>query len=82
LQPAHRGAPGACAQRLHAPGNRAAPRPARRFYQPFEFAAFLAAAHGLPPFDVMLEAKAADLALLRLREDLGRYAPELANVVG
>ncbi len=47
------------------------------YINPFEFAAFLAEAHGLPPFDIMLEAKAADLALLRLREDLGRFAPEL-----
>ncbi|HJZ47135.1 MAG TPA: TIM barrel protein [Roseiflexaceae bacterium] len=52
------------------------------FINPFEFAALLAAARGLPPFDVMLEAKAADLALLRLREDLARYAPELAANVG
>ena len=52
------------------------------FINPFEFAAFLAEARGLPPFDIMLEAKAADLALLRLREDLCRFAPELANVVG
>jgi hypothetical protein len=29
----------------------------------------------------MLEAKAADLALLRLREDLARFAPQLANLV-
>jgi Fe-S oxidoreductase len=30
---------------------------------------------------MMLEAKAADLALLRLREDLRRYAPEIAAIV-
>jgi len=29
-------------------------------------------------FDVMLEAKAKDLALLRLRPDLLRYAPDVA----
>ncbi len=51
------------------------------FINPFEFAALIAAARGLPPFDIMLEAKAADLALLRLREDLRRYAPELAALV-
>jgi hypothetical protein len=28
----------------------------------------------------MLEAKAADLALLRLREDLARFAPEVAGM--
>lgn len=52
------------------------------FANPLEFAALAAAARGLPPFDVMLEAKAADLAVLRLREDLGRIAPEIAGVVG
>ncbi|NOK60194.1 MAG: UV damage repair endonuclease [Chloroflexi bacterium AL-W] len=52
------------------------------FISPFEFAAFLNAARGLPAFDVMLEAKAADLALLRLREDLQLFAPELAVRVG
>jgi UV DNA damage endonuclease len=48
------------------------------FVNPFEFATLLEAARGLPPFDVMLEAKAGDMALLRLRDDLGRFAPELA----
>jgi hypothetical protein len=28
------------------------------------------------PFDIMLEAKARDLALLQLRRHLARYAPE------
>jgi UV DNA damage endonuclease len=51
------------------------------FVNPFEFIAFLDAARGLPPFDVMLEAKAADLALLRLRDDLRRYAPEYVGWV-
>ena len=51
------------------------------FINPFEFAALIAAARGLPSFDIMLEAKAADLALLRLREDLRRYAPEVAKYV-
>ncbi len=60
-----------------------APRPGQHsdFINPFEFAAFLAAARGLPPFDIMLEAKAGDLALLRLRDDLRRYAPECALLV-
>jgi UV DNA damage endonuclease len=44
------------------------------FVNPFEFALFLDAAAGLE-FDVMLEAKAKDLALFRLRKDLPRYAP-------
>jgi UV DNA damage endonuclease len=51
------------------------------FVNPFEFAALIAQAHGLPPFDVMLEAKAADMALLRLREDLRRYTPDIAALV-
>lgn len=73
LKPAARGAPQVLA-----------PRPGQHsdFINPFEFAAFLAAARGLPLFDVMLEAKAGDLALLRLRDDLRRYAPECAAQVG
>jgi UV DNA damage endonuclease len=45
---------------------------------PFEFMAFMRMAEGLRPFDVMLETKARDLAILKLREDLARFAPELA----
>lgn len=41
----------------------------------------LRAARGLPPFDVMLEAKAGDLALLRCRAELAHVAPELATQV-
>ena len=52
------------------------------YLNPFEFAELVYASAGLPEFDIMLEAKAADLALLRLREDLARIAPELAGVVG
>lgn len=44
------------------------------YVNPFEFIAFLQQVQGLRPFDVMLEAKAKDLALLRLREDLQRIA--------
>ncbi len=51
------------------------------FINPFEFIELLAATRGLPSFDIMLEAKAADLALLRLRADLRRYVPELAASV-
>ncbi len=51
------------------------------YINPFEFVALLQAARGLPPFDVMLEAKAGDLALLRLREDVRQFAPELATSV-
>ena len=49
------------------------------FIHPFEFIDFMRTADGLRPFDVMLECKAKDLALLRLREDLARYAPDLAE---
>lgn len=50
------------------------------YVNPFEFVAFLRRmeAEGARPFDVMLEAKAKDLALLRLREDLASLAPEWA----
>lgn len=51
------------------------------FVSPFEFVAFIGLAEGLRPFDIMLEAKARDLALLKLREDLSRFAPELASRV-
>jgi UV DNA damage endonuclease len=51
------------------------------FVNPFEFATFMRTAEGLD-FDVMLEAKAKDLALLRLRPDLLRYAPDVAARFG
>jgi UV DNA damage endonuclease len=46
------------------------------FLHPWEFARFAVTSAGLRDFDVMLEAKAGDLALLRLRDDLARYAPD------
>jgi UV DNA damage endonuclease len=51
------------------------------YINPFEFISFMRAAAGLPPFDVMLECKQKDRALIRLREDLQRYAPELAELL-
>ncbi len=42
------------------------------YIHPWEFAGFLAAV-GDAPFDVMLEAKRKDLALLKLRADMDRY---------
>ena len=51
------------------------------FVNPFEFAMFLRQVEGLK-FDVMLEAKAKDLALLRLRRDLPRYVPDQASRFG
>ncbi len=47
------------------------------FVNPFEFITFMRVVPDLD-FDVMLEAKAKDLALLRLRRDLPRYAPDVA----
>jgi UV DNA damage endonuclease len=53
------------------------------YVNPFEFIDFLRAAgrnsRGLLPFDIMLEARAKDLALAQLRRDLARYAPDLAE---
>ena len=51
------------------------------FINPFEFARFMRDAEGLA-FDVMLEAKAKDLSLLKLRPDLLRYAPDVAARFG
>lgn len=47
------------------------------FCNPFEFATFMREVAHLD-FDVMLEAKAKDLALVKLRTDLARYAPDVA----
>ncbi len=53
------------------------------FVNPFEFIDLLQAAHAarLRPFDIMLEVKANDLALLRLRAQLQQFAPELVASV-
>ena len=53
------------------------------FIHPFEFVDFIreAQAANLPPFDIMLEVKAKELALLRLREQVEKYAHELSGVV-
>jgi len=54
------------------------------FLDPFAVIDLLrdAQAASLRPFDIMLEAKAKDLALLRLREHIKQFAPELAPLVG
>jgi UV DNA damage endonuclease len=54
------------------------------FIHPFEFISFLrtACAATTRPFDIMLEAKAQDLSLLRLREQVARFAPDLAASLG
>ena len=53
------------------------------FIDPFAFITFVRAARvaHLRDFDVILEAKAKDLALLRLREDLPRLAPDLGPIL-
>ena len=51
------------------------------FVNPFEFATFMRLAEGLE-FDVMLEGKSKDLSLLRLRQDMARYAPDVAARFG
>jgi UV DNA damage endonuclease len=53
------------------------------YLNPFEFITFMRGARklGLPSFDVMLESKLKDLALLRLREDLQHYAPDLHSLL-
>jgi len=51
------------------------------FAEPFAFIAFYRAIAELAP-DVILEAKAKDVAVLQLYRDLVRYAPDLAAVFG
>jgi len=51
------------------------------FTNPFEFARFMQDAAGLE-FDVMLEGKAKDISLAKLRPDLLRYAPDVAARFG
>ena len=48
------------------------------FINPFEFITFLRMATSFGHFDIMLEAKGRDLALLQLRRDVQRFAPDLA----
>lgn len=54
------------------------------FIDPFMLIDLLRSARtaNLRPFDIMLEAKAKDLALLRLREQIYHFAPELAQLLG
>ena len=51
------------------------------FNNPFETLTFLRSIQHLET-DIMLESKAKDLSLLRLRNDIARYAPELASRYG
>jgi UV DNA damage endonuclease len=48
------------------------------YVNPFEFIDFARALPADSAVDIMLEAKAKDLALLRLRADLAKYAPDVA----
>ncbi len=48
------------------------------YVHPFEFIHFAQETRDLE-FDIMLEAKAKNLALQRVRQDIARYAPELAE---
>ena len=59
------------------------PRQHSDFLHPFEVIDLLQAAVSarVRPFDVMLEAKAKDVALLRLREQIRTYAPNLSRHV-
>jgi UV DNA damage endonuclease len=54
------------------------------FLDPFAVIDLLrdARAGELRPFDVMLEAKGKNLALLRLREQIGQFAPDISPLVG
>ena len=56
------------------------PRPGHHadFANPWEFQAFVDAIGTTRDAEIMLELKAGDLALLRLRDDLRRFAPEVA----
>jgi UV DNA damage endonuclease len=56
------------------------PRPGQHadFVAAGDLERLLVAGRGLPPFDLMIEAKAGDLALLRPRADLARREPTLA----
>ncbi|MDX7951884.1 UV DNA damage repair endonuclease UvsE [Lichenihabitans sp. Uapishka_5] len=51
------------------------------FVHPFEFLGFMRDAKDMA-FDVMLEAKVKDLALMRLRPDMLRYGPDVAADFG
>jgi UV DNA damage endonuclease len=51
------------------------------YINPFEFVMMMRQLKGLE-FDIMLEAKAKELALLRLRKDLARCAPDVARQLG
>jgi UV DNA damage endonuclease len=47
------------------------------FINPFQFIDFMRGLPPMRPFDIMLEARARDLAVQQLRRDLARFAPDL-----
>ena len=51
------------------------------FTNPFEFATFMRMADGLE-FDVMMEGKSKDVSIIKLRPDLLRFAPDVAERFG
>jgi UV DNA damage endonuclease len=51
------------------------------FTNPFEFATFMRMANGLE-FDVMMEGKSKDVSIIKLRPDLLRFAPDVAERFG
>ncbi len=64
-----------------------APHPPRlnrhsHYINPFGFIAFMQELPTMRAFDIMLEAKASDLALLQLRRHLARYAPDISHRLG
>ena len=67
--------------RTGAPSRVVPPRPGQHadYVAVADLARLLHAAQGLPPFDLMVEAKAGELAIARLRNDLLRRDPELAG---
>ncbi|NJM05200.1 UV damage endonuclease UvsE [Candidatus Gracilibacteria bacterium] len=71
------------AKRASEPARVLPPRPGQHadFVNVADLIRLLQAAQGLPPFDLMLEAKAGDLALFRLRDELHRHAPVLASLL-
>ena len=55
------------------------------FINPFQFIQFARDVRPLAqerPFDVMLECKSKDVALIRLREDMRRYGPDVCDLFG
>jgi UV DNA damage endonuclease len=67
-----------------APARVVPPRPGQHadFVAIGDLERLLRATAGLPPFDLMIEARAGELALLRLRAEISRHAPALAAMLG